>query len=457
MIKNVSVFLFIFLVIFFFILIFRNKKEFFYNNFKFKKIYIDNQHKKYLKSCRFDLMAKYLYVKSKDKRYNTKFFRKLYLEHILSFNNCYEKSNIYSLNNKKNKCEDFIINFDKLINNIKNNGFSKNNPIPIGKNNIIIDGAHRLITSYYFKKKSYFIKVNNKEPTYNYNYFLQKTKHRNLDRLYADRIALEYINHNKNIRAMIIYPRGYDCNKFNKLFEIINKYGIIYYEKNIKLSKIGLNNLVNECYRGEDWIGGMFPTKKENGKTKRVKSNINNVKLLLIDIKNLNNSVILKEKCRELYNMGKHSLHMSDYNEDTFRIASSLLNKNSINYLNSANVKITENTKKNLLKYFEKVKVDENFCLTSSIVLEMYGLREANDLDYLNFNNTKIDIKNISIHNNKWLSYYPISRDEIIFNPKYHFYFYGHKVATLEVIKEMKNNRNEKKDIYDIKIISKLI
>ena len=69
----------------------------------------------------------------------------------------------------------------------------------------------------------------------------------------------------------------------------------------------------------------------------------------------------------------------------------------------------------------------------------------------------KIDIKNISIHNNKWLSYYPISRDEIIFNPKYHFYFYGHKIATLEVIKEMKNNRNEKKDIYDIKIISKLI
>jgi hypothetical protein len=107
-------------------------------------------------------MAKYLYVKSKDKKFETEFFKNLYVNHMLSFNNCYEKSNMYSLN-KKNKCKDFIINFDKLINNIKNNGFSKKNPIPVGENDIIINGAHRLITSYYFNTKSYFIKVNDKK------------------------------------------------------------------------------------------------------------------------------------------------------------------------------------------------------------------------------------------------------------------------------------------------------
>ena len=452
MIKEVS----LLLVIIFCLLLCRNKKEFF-KNINDQKIYGDIQHKKYLKSCRFDLMAKYLYVKSKDKKFKTDFFKNLYLNHMLSFNNCHEKSNIYSLNNKKNKCKDFILSFDKLINNIKKNGFSKNKPIPVGENNIIINGAHRLMTSYYFNKKSYFIKVNDKESTYNYDYFLRRTKNRNLNRIYADTIALEYIKHNVNIRTMIIYPLGYNYNIFDKVCNIINDYGIIYYEKDINLTKKGLNNLVNECYRGENWIGGFFPINKENGKTKKVKSKVNTVKVLLLDIKNLDKSIELKEKCRKLYNMGKHSLHMSDNEEDTFRIASSLLNENSINYLNSSNNKISKNTKQNLLKYFENVKADENYCLTSSIILELYGLREANDLDYLNFNNTKLDIKNISIHNNKWLSYYPVTRDEIIFNPKYHFYFYGHKVATIEVIKEMKNNRNEKKDIYDIKIISKLI
>ena len=28
----------------------------------------------------------------------------------------------------------------------------------------------------------------------------------------------------------------------------------------------------------------------------------------------VNKCIELKEKCRELYNLGKHSLHMSDYN-----------------------------------------------------------------------------------------------------------------------------------------------
>jgi hypothetical protein len=453
MIKELS----LLLVIIFCLLIYRNKKEFFKNSYDFKKIYGDIHHEKYLKSCRFDLMAKYLYVKSKDKKFETKFFKNLYVNHMLSFNNCYEKSNMYSLNNKKNKCEDFIINFDKLINNIKNNGFSKNKPIPVGENDIIINGAHRLITSYYFNTKSYFINVNDKESTYNYDYFLRRTKHRKLDRIYADSIALEYIKHNRNIRTMIIYPLGYNYNIIDKVYNIINDYGIIYYEKDIKLSKIGLNNLVNECYRGEDWIGGFFPNNEENGKTNKVKSDVNNVKVLLLDVKNLDKCVELKEKCRELYNMGKHSLHMSDNEEETFRIASSLLNKNSINYLNLGNNKISQNTKQNLLKYFKNVKADENFCLTSSIVLELYGLREANDLDYLNFNSIELGIENVSIHNKKWLSYYPVSRDEIIFNPKYHFYFYGHKVATLEVIKKMKEQRKENKDIKDINLIKKFI
>ena len=89
--------------------------------------------------------------------------------------------------------------------------------------------------------------------------------------------------------------------------------------------------------------------------------------------------------------------------------------------------------------------------------MELYNLRKANDLDYLNFNDININIKDINVHNNKWQKYYHVNKDEIIYNPKYHFYFNGFKFAILDVVKKMKENRNENKDIEDIKLIKKFI
>ena len=57
---------------------------------------------------------------------------------------------------------------------------------------------------------------------------------------------------------------------------------------------------------------------------------------------------------RSVFNIGKHSLHMSDYTKDTFRISSVLLNKNSIDYLNNDSKDISDNTKNLLIKYMIK-------------------------------------------------------------------------------------------------------
>ncbi len=145
---------------------------------------------------------------------------------------------------------------------------------------------------------------------------------------------------------------------------------------------------------------------------------------------------------------------MSDYTEDTFRIGSSLLNKNSIHYLNNGSNDLSEKSKKTLLNYFKKLKDNnDDYCITSSIIMEMYNLRNANDVDYLHYNNNLINIDNMSNHNGIWLSYYTKEKDDIIYNPENHFYFNGFKFASLDIIKEMKEKRNEIKDINDIKLI----
>ena len=63
-------------------------------------------------------------------------------------------------------------------------------------------------------------------------------------------------------------------------------------------------------------------------------------------------------------------------------------------------------------------------------------------------------MNNIGIHDGKWLSYYQTDKDNIIYNPNNNFYFNGVKLATLDVVKKMKETRNEQKDRDDLKLFN---
>ena len=85
--------------------------------------------------------------------------------------------------------------------------------------------------------------------------------------------------------------------------------------------------------------------------------------------------------------------------------------------------------------------------------MEMYNLRQANDIDYLHKDNKIINLEKTGIHDGKWLTYYHIPKGEIIYNPQNHFYVNGFKLASLDVIKRMKERRREPKDLNDIIVI----
>jgi hypothetical protein len=405
---------------------------------------------------RFDLIAKYLYIKYYEKKIKCDFYIELYHKHLLTFNNCSEPVDPNLPNQKlKQNISNFINSFNFLINDMKNNGFNEKYPIPLGKNNIIINGSHRLMVSYYFNINPTFINIeNNGSKNYNFNFFANRKKgFPNLDLIYTDTIALEYIKHNKNLRAMVIYPIA---NHKNNIFNIINQYGYIYYMKRINLNYVGVNNLIKELYRGEEWIGGLFPKGISNKTRKCITNKLFPTILILISMNDIKKLIELKEKCRKKFNLGKHSLHMTDYQEDTYRVGCSLLNKNSIHFLNYGTNDIADNSKNLLIRYFNEIKNEpEDYCITSSIIMEMYGLRKANDLDYLHFENIELKGEKINCHKGKWLKYYHINKDDIIYNPKYHFYCSGYKFITLNVLKEMKKKRGEEKDIKDIIIINK--
>ena len=200
---------------------------------------------------------------------------------------------------------EFYDSFDKLIDNEKN-GFNKDYPITVGSNGIIVNGSHRLMTSFFYNIKPIFKMINeNGNIDYNYNFFLNKYINPKLNRFYADYMALEYTKINPFVRSMIIYPKANfndkNSTKFNKLINIIKDYGYVYYHKNIQLNNNGVNNLIKEMYREEEWIGGLFPKGwSPGGKAERCVAD-SYTTLILIKIPDLNKCIELKEKCRDLW------------------------------------------------------------------------------------------------------------------------------------------------------------
>ena len=115
-----------------------------------------------------------------------------------------------------------------------------------------------------------------------------------------------------------------------------------------------------------------------------------------------------------------------------------ILSEKSIHFLQNGINTISNRSQLLLDKYFDYFNnnldsvnfKNEHYCITGSIIMEMYGLRSAKDIDYITKDSDIIGIKDIDIHNGKWLSYYNVDKHDIIYNPKYHFYFNGFKYSS---------------------------
>jgi hypothetical protein len=152
----------------------------------------------------------------------------------------------------------------------------------------------------------------------------------------------------------------------------------------------------------------------------------------------------MKKEIRDIYKVDNHSVYIHDTYEDGIRIAKTLLNKNSIDFLEQKKGRMTANNEKFLLEYYNYIKNKddtESYCIDSSFVMALYGLREAKDLDYLTLDEgCKFKSSNVECHND-WVHHYTVQMEDIINIPDNHFYYGGMKVATLGVVKKMKEKR----------------
>jgi len=409
---------------------------------------------------RFDIGAKTLYGRHHTKSVKCDWAKEVYLEHLRVWNNFNE------INPPKATPDEFVEHFDTILDSFKKHGFidSEENRIPLSQHSPL-NGAHRVAAGIVYDIP---VKTTGPTPHGQFNcsaeYFRTKTNFvkNGLGVEYLDAMALEFIRHKPNTRIATIFPVA-DITT-NAVRDLLSKYGDVVYEKTIKLNELGAFNYIQGLYSNEPWLGTLengFPGAKE--KTAACFDGEGEIRVFLLDNASPQALRTAKEDIRAICAIGNHSIHINDTHVETWKIASSVFNDNSIHWLNNSTLfsKQYGAFLDQFARYFMWIATSndlahldiEDCCIDASSTLSVYGLREGRDLDFLHHaGNITTNLQDINCHNLD-AGHYNEQIDEIIFNPAKHFYFNGLKFAALEVIRDMKVNRNEQKDQKDVKLI----
>jgi GT2 family glycosyltransferase len=410
-----------------------------------------------LTSNRFDLIAKYIYAKHHELKIDSQWALRLYVEHLRVLNGWVEPDGT-----GKKGIEAFLEAFHSILKSIRTFGFDEGlSLIPIGRDNIILDGSHRVAACLLYRKEFTGLFCDIPAYVYNHQFFRSYTKHvkTGLGAPWTDAMALEYCRLKQNIYIVTVFPAAQGQEE--QIQRILRENGEIVYSKAVKLTGQGPVLLMRQMYSAEKWLGSW----SNNFQGARQKAALcftssGPVRIYVLETDQFNRVNTAKNKIRDLFKIGNHSVHINDTREETLRLAQIFFNANSIQFLNNAEPKPYAGFHK-LLDFYSnwlcnQAADKEYFCIDGSAVMAAYGIREARDIDFLFFGNDNLVTghKLVSCHNHE-VHHYPTSRDDILFNPENHFYFNGLKFATLNMVLSMKAKRAEAKDGRDLAKIDK--
>ncbi len=393
---------------------------------------------KLLNPQRLDIAAKYLYLSYKDKCKD--WAERVYLEHIRAMT----KNSFVEPYSEKNSAQTFIESFNSLNDLMLEKGYSEQlSPVPVDKNYRIMDGAHRvaICLKYNIDIPICVYPIDADHDVYDQAFF----ENSGMESSILDEIIFAYIQLSQKCACINIWPSAEG--KDDELWGIISKEFKVIYKKNIPLNENGAFYYLAQIYKEYSWaqnsddgFSGVYR------KLMPCFPNFNPVRAVFVEVEDYDKLVEIKEKMRQLFALEKHSLHMTDNKEETLEMSEILLSDNSIHFMNQCNALEYKNTFK-LLEGAKGIMDKGTVCFTGSVVLALYGIRQANDLDYISYDDSDKE------SHNDLLQYYGLEKNDILYRRDLHFVFFGIPFLTIDRVRAFKANRKEGKDLDDIKLI----
>lgn len=279
--------------------------------------------------ARMDLAAKIAYIEARETGADMGFARELYRKHIEAFSEGYFTE---PGDENKDSLDKFFTVFDELIDDFKKNGFDpEKSLIPVGQNNIILDGAHRTACAIYFDKTVTVIRFPQFTVNFGYSYF----RARRLSEEMLQYMAIKYCEYaQRNLYLACLWPVSAGV-KRSRAVEVIAEKNAIVLDSEIMLQKNGLRNFILQIYQHQNWIGT-----PENhflgvmGKVDACFAPGKTIQAILFEGGSLESVLEMKDEIRTIFQLDKHAIHISDSNEETRLIAALLFNDNSVHALN---------------------------------------------------------------------------------------------------------------------------
>lgn len=355
-------------------------------------------------------------------------------------------------NEEKSSIEIYLDHFDKTFNDIKYNGFDENRTIiPLSKDRAILNGAHRIASAICLNKSVVCVKTELENISPNYQYFIDRNVPENILGIGA----VAFGDYAENAYLAFLWPSGRkNYSQTESLFSNI------IYKRNVKLNSNGALNLLIELYKHMDWVGSI-DNKFTGANQKLIEcfTDYGEFKIILFQCETLEKVQELKRRVREINQIGYSSVHITDTKEEVNRISRLVFNQNGLHFLNYAQpykLKSSIQMVEGLLPLGRSLL--NNLALDGSMTLSIYGLRAARDIDYLSdkaINSPKI-VFELESHDSQ-LKYHKVTKNELIYNPQYHFEYLGVKIISFEQVYNFKKSRNETKDKNDCQMMASLI
>jgi len=311
------------------------------------------------------------------------------------------------------------------------------------------------------------------------------TKSLEKDQSYIEDMLIQFIKCRPNMKVITVWP-AIDFNLHNKeMHKMLEENGDVYYTKEIYINYWEAMSLMFQIYLTTD-RNKTIDHLEYNVKQKGWEKNEEKKRVVIIFYEHKKGGEIsgseseFKTKLRFFWKTNEMRpydiLHINDFFQETIDYATIYLNKNSLDLLakqditqlirnNSYKQLVYINTlKKSLYENFTQAELF-NFIFVSSIILYAYGLRKFNDIDGFIYplitKNKDFDEKYNKLYDVSSTSFIPfidisyewskaygdyiikfynklgyifnkIKYEEVIFNPNYHFYFFGLKMHLIE-------------------------
>lgn len=265
---------------------------------------------------RIDLIAKLKYIEYRENGCHLDYIKELYTAHIEAFSN---GSYTEPGNDSKNTINKYFNVFNYLIDNIKQSGVdNKISVIPVGRNNVILDGAHRVAIAAYFNLKVPIIRFENLYANYGVEFFRKRL----LSQKHLDFLVTEYCKLKDNLYFVCICPE-LDDNKLIKSINMNDDCKVIF-SKKMKISYEGLKNLITHIDSNQEWKG-------------ELNEGENYFSIYLIECNSLNDVLELKANIRDTFI--NEFIHITTNQKETIQLANSLLYQHSADLLYRGNPK----------------------------------------------------------------------------------------------------------------------